>query len=330
MRSATPVPVRFVFVAASVAIHLIMLAAFAFSAPQNEASKTWERPCIDENMLGQNTQCESAECSPVQRKEEERKELKLRLVQQSAVFEKSDTAPNDARFAGAENIVVQKDTKASPSPVARLRARTRAEKPQSPKPAKMQKAQVAETHGSEKILAQSEEKNDEKDLNNKEISKAAPAFELSLPSSGWEAVISDLDETPIDFLDEVDDIGQGLVNQRLTRYASFWNRIRMQVSSQWDPENVYLAHDPQFDRYPMIKRHTLLSVRLNAYGQILDLQIKRSCGLDFLDEEARRAMYNAAPFANPPEGLKNLDGELQFEFGFIVEWLTGARRLYYR
>ena len=73
---------------------------------------------------------------------------------------------------------------------------------------------------------------------------------------------------------------------------------------------------------------TILNVTLRGDGTLAQLWVERPSGLDFLDDEAVRAMNAAAPFPNPPEGLKNVDGNVNFKFGFELEIATGRFRLF--
>ena len=45
----------------------------------------------------------------------------------------------------------------------------------------------------------------------------------------------------------------------------------------------------------------------------------RPSGLDFMDEEAKRAFREAQPFPNPPRQLLGESGQISFRFGFLFE-----------
>jgi TonB family protein len=66
-------------------------------------------------------------------------------------------------------------------------------------------------------------------------------------------------------------------------------------------------------------RYSTVRVTLNSDGSVRQLHVSRRSGLDFLDDEAVRSVREAAPFHNPPEGLKDQDGLIHFTFGFYLE-----------
>jgi len=58
------------------------------------------------------------------------------------------------------------------------------------------------------------------------------------------------------------------------------------------------------------------------------LELARSCGLSFLDDEAMRALNAAGPFPNPPEGMKDQAGLIHIKFGFALEVVSGRVRFF--
>ena len=122
-------------------------------------------------------------------------------------------------------------------------------------------------------------------------------------------------------MDDIQDIEEGDENQlnsRRWKYASFFNRVRDQVKQHWHPEVAHAARDPDGSRYGIKTRVTRLLIRLNPDGTLNKIKIDRSSDVDFLDEEAIRAVRAAQPFRNPPPGL--IDSETGFiDFGFLFE-----------
>jgi TonB family protein len=53
--------------------------------------------------------------------------------------------------------------------------------------------------------------------------------------------------------------------------------------------------------------------------------VVKSSGVDFLDEIALDAFRKAQPFVNPPRGLADPRGEIDFTFGFYLETGGGFR-----
>jgi TonB family protein len=133
-------------------------------------------------------------------------------------------------------------------------------------------------------------------------------------------------------MDDIQDVEDGDVNQlnsRRWKYASFFNRVRDQVSNHWHPEVVHAARDPDGSRYGIKTRVTRLLIRLNPDGTLNKIKIDKSSDVDFLDEEAIRAVRMAAPFNNPPSQLVDAEtGFIDFGFGFIFEVESGKPQIF--
>lgn len=133
-------------------------------------------------------------------------------------------------------------------------------------------------------------------------------------------------------MDDIQDVEDGDVNQlnsRRWKYASFFNRVRDQVSQHWHPEVVHAARDPDGSRYGIKTRVTRLLIRLNPDGTLNKVKLDKSSDVDFLDEEAIRAVRLAAPFNNPPSQLVDAEtGFIDFGFGFIFEVESGKPQIF--
>ena len=126
--------------------------------------------------------------------------------------------------------------------------------------------------------------------------------------------------------DRLDGIEEGegtYLNTREWKYASYFNRIKQAVATQWDPNGALIKRDPTGQRYAYKDRLTLLTVTLDNSGSLKDVHVQRSSGVDFLDSTAMEAFRKAQPFVNPPGGLANEHGEIAFVFGFYLEVGSG-------
>lgn len=131
--------------------------------------------------------------------------------------------------------------------------------------------------------------------------------------------------------DHVEGMAEGdgtFLNTREWKYASFFNRVKRNVSETWDPITALRKRDPTGEMYAFKDRHTLLNITLDAEGRISDVHVEKSSGLDFLDHEAIAAFMRAQPFPNPPRGLVDERGAIQFHFGFYLELGRPAFRLF--
>lgn len=149
-----------------------------------------------------------------------------------------------------------------------------------------------------------------------------PTLQL-LPQLG---VLARLSGAPAN--DHLEDLEEGegtFLNSREFKYASFFNRLKREVSENWRPLDEYRRRDPTGNIYGYRSRTTVLSVTLDAGGKVKTVQVSRSSGLDFLDQEAMAAFQRAQQFPNPPHGLVGTDGQVTFPFGFHIDFGGGLR-----
>ncbi len=131
-----------------------------------------------------------------------------------------------------------------------------------------------------------------------------------------------------DYLRNVDEGSKTLLNRKRTRYWAFFDRVKNQIEKEWKPNEEYRERDPFGDIYGVKDRYSVISVTLNSDGSVRQLFIDKQSGAEFLDDEALRAVKDASPFFNPPEGLKDEDGNIYFKFGFYLEIGTGRMQLF--
>jgi TonB family protein len=148
--------------------------------------------------------------------------------------------------------------------------------------------------------------------------------EALMKSLGEPGSFDDLD-------DKIDEGDENIVNSKRWKYASFFNRVRSSVASHWHPEVVHAARDPDGSIFGTRTRKTKLIIKLNSDGSLHGIELEAESGVDYLDEEAIRAVRSAAPFANPPPGLVDRKtGRIEFGFAFIFEIHGGTRIFRYR
>jgi len=123
-----------------------------------------------------------------------------------------------------------------------------------------------------------------------------------------------------DYLKDVDEGTDTLLNTKRWKYASFFTRVKHGVAQSWRPDAAYRLRDPTGQIYGHKNRFTVLKVSLRPDGSLRDVLIEKGCGVDFLDDEAITAFRDAQPFPNPPPGLVDPDSKLiTFRFGFYFE-----------
>lgn len=129
-----------------------------------------------------------------------------------------------------------------------------------------------------------------------------------------------------DYLKDVDEGAETLLNTKRWKYAGFFNRVKRAVAQNWHPDQAYRLRDPTGQIYGTKDRLTILKVSLHPNGSIRDILIEKPCGVDFLDDEAVQAFRAAEPFPNPPAGLIDQESQLiTFRFGFYFEISEGTK-----
>jgi protein TonB len=100
----------------------------------------------------------------------------------------------------------------------------------------------------------------------------------------------------IDYLRNVDEGDKTLLNRKKSRYWSFMSRLKGQVVQEWSPGEEYRRRDPRGKVYGVKDRFTNLRITLNGDGSLRTIYVAKGSGLDFYDDEAVRAVRDAAPF----------------------------------
>jgi TonB family protein len=122
-----------------------------------------------------------------------------------------------------------------------------------------------------------------------------------------------------DHLPEVEDGDETVLNARRFKYWGFFQRVKESLKRNWRPAREYRRADPTGRVYGVRDRMTVLSVRLDRDGGLMDLSLRAGSGVAPLDDEAMRAFRAAQPFPNPPAGLVAEDGTIEFTFGLFLD-----------
>lgn len=153
----------------------------------------------------------------------------------------------------------------------------------------------------------------------------APGLRTLVPS---ESKVSQLYGAPsADHLEDVEEGDGTFLNTREWKYASFFNRVKQSVGAHWNPSEKLVVRDPTGSIYGGRDRATLVHVTLDEAGQLKEVYVQKSSGLDFLDLEAIKAFERAAPFPHPPPGLLASDSTVRFTFGFFLDMSGGGLRI---
>ncbi len=128
-----------------------------------------------------------------------------------------------------------------------------------------------------------------------------------------------------DYLKDAEEDDETGLNARSFIYATFYNQVKRKISQRWRPADVQRRYDPTHVIHGYQSRYTVVDITLDQKGNLHRIGVKRSCGVDFLDDEALEAVGKAAPFPNPPVGILEDDNFIRFPFGFYFEISRGIR-----
>lgn len=126
-----------------------------------------------------------------------------------------------------------------------------------------------------------------------------------------------------DYIKDVDQGLETLLNTREFKYYSYYNRIRKQLAQHWEGRvREKLSKMFNEGRAPASvesDRITKLMIVLNSAGTLVKVQVLRDSGISDLDDAAIEAFRAAAPFPNPPKGIIESDGTVKIRWDFVIE-----------
>ena len=125
-----------------------------------------------------------------------------------------------------------------------------------------------------------------------------------------------------DYLKNVDQGIETLLNTREFKYYTYYNRIRKQLSQYWEPK-VKEKVNTMFQQGRKIAsaqdRITKLLIVLDSAGTLVNVQVLSDSGVRDLDDAAIESFRAAAPFPNPPKGIIETDGTVKIRWDFVLE-----------
>lgn len=125
-----------------------------------------------------------------------------------------------------------------------------------------------------------------------------------------------------DYLKNVNQGAETMLNTREFKYYTYYSRIRRQLSQHWEP-SVRSRLDKMFRQGRRIASDqdhvTKLLIVLNEKGNLVNVQVLTESGVTDLDDAAIDAFRAAAPFPNPPKGIVEPDGTVKIRWDFVLE-----------
>ena len=124
--------------------------------------------------------------------------------------------------------------------------------------------------------------------------------------------------------DYVEDLPLGDVSNLNTvefKYFGFYDRIRKKLEQYWGNslrEKADLLYKSGRRIPASITKITSLLIIIDNKGNIVQVVVKSTSGLQELDDAAVDSFNKAGPFPNPPKGML-VDGVAKIEWGFVVK-----------
>jgi TonB family protein len=123
--------------------------------------------------------------------------------------------------------------------------------------------------------------------------------------------------------------GEGtFLNARSFKFAGFLNRVKETVGRVWTQKVIDASgkRDPTGQLYSYKDRRTVIEFTLDQAGEITDVHVAASSGVQYLDEVAVDAFRVVQRFPNPPPGLIRDSGTVSLPFAFTLLAATGGLR----
>ena len=123
----------------------------------------------------------------------------------------------------------------------------------------------------------------------------------------------------VDFLPGVELGSHTLLNTKEFRYYSYFSRMKEQLYWRWI--HLFRESAPVLSSRLAKQKaqgffHTSLYVYLSPDGEIQDISVVKSSGVESIDSLALYAFLQSAPFPNPPTGLVEEDGLIHIRQSF--------------
>ncbi len=227
------------------------------------------------------------------------------IVEQEEVSRNEET-PDDTRFLSAKNQKVEKQT------VSKNRGEFKNLKKEA------LERRIAPQEGKKVSLAEMTPKLGKF----RAYDPSAEKLDSETGSQSNEKSGSEQASATSDYIKDVDQGLETLLNAREFKYYTYYNRIRRQLSQHWEPkvrgklsrmfkQGRHLASD--------VDRITKLIVVLDRQGNLVKVQMIKDSGVSDLDDAAVEAFQSAAPFPNPPQGIVEADGTVKIRWDFVLE-----------
>jgi len=236
----------------------------------------------------------------------------------------NDIEPEKAKYLSAKNQKVEKETVAKNRGEFQNRKQTATALSQAPGKAGQQQAQASQSETRKgppqvKDLFAGYNASESYERQKNQVQRQAKTQTGNSVNPGQTGEVSQTN----DYLKDLEQGVETLVNAREFKYYSYYSRIRRQLSQHWQSKvSEKMSKLFKEGRSPAAAgqdRITKVVVVLNAAGSLVGVQVLSDSGVRDLDEAAVEAFRAAAPFPNPPKGIVEEDGTVKIRWDFILE-----------
>jgi protein TonB len=114
---------------------------------------------------------------------------------------------------------------------------------------------------------------------------------------------------------------ENVLNTRSSRFYSFYARLQEAIGPLWSSKAQEI---PRQTRLPPRDYITRVEVVLDVSGQLKDVRVFDSAGVDAFDRVVVESWRKVARFPNPPRELLESDGHLHMGWTFTFRLENGA------
>jgi len=218
---------------------------------------------------------------------------------------RSETAPENARYSSDKNVRVEKEQRAKLGTEGGVKAKTRNTPPAAPTPPaqpkrsyQLHRARLGNLGVPFRLAIRPP----------KAMQKTTPEAQAAaglFPGEGAEQQVRE----------KLPEGSLNLLNAQESVFFSFFERMRESVQPNWVREARQGVGPIQKNLSPG-DYYTVLEVTLDADGSVIETKIAQSSAIVVLDEAAKASFWRVRRFPNPPQGLRDPDGQIRFPVGF--------------
>ncbi len=243
-------------------------------------------------------------------------------------LKKSKQVPEDAKFLGKQNQKVDRETKAAITGSFKaagkgVRNGSKVAKQQVAKTSKGHKKLSKKKSVRKRIVKKFNPKNLKftdlglgKMMQKKPVSKSAPLLGIKHGNSKSRGLSRNND-----FIEDLPLGDMTRLNTVEYKYYGFYYRIRQKLEQYWGDSLRKQARKMWKSGRRLASdenKITSLQITIDKKGNIIDVFVKSTSGINELDQAAVESFNRAGPFPNPPKGLVK-DGQAKIEWGFVVK-----------